>query len=73
MHSRAVVRMSRQIADYFEAYPEAEAVAEVRGHLRKFWDPRMREQLREVYASRPELLHPLVHQALAQPEKQVAD
>ena len=34
--------MANQIADFFQSYPEAEAVEGVATHIQKFWDPRMR-------------------------------
>ncbi len=40
-----LVYMANQIADFFKAYPEEEAIAGVENHLRQFWDPRMRAQL----------------------------
>jgi len=46
MNVQELVRMTNQIADYFRAYPEDEAVAGVAEHIRQFWDPRMREGMR---------------------------
>jgi formate dehydrogenase subunit delta len=40
-----LVRMANQIAAFFAAYPEEEAVASTAGHLKSFWDPRMRAEL----------------------------
>lgn len=41
--------MANDIAAFFAAEPDAEAAAEqVANHLRKFWDPRMREQVRQI-------------------------
>lgn len=45
------VRMVNQIADFFEAYPEEEAVAMVADHIEKFWAPRMRADLAAVLTS----------------------
>ncbi|MFZ5913508.1 MAG: formate dehydrogenase subunit delta [Pseudomonadota bacterium] len=39
--------MANQIADFFRAYPQEEAVAGIAGHFRQFWDPRMRRQILE--------------------------
>jgi formate dehydrogenase subunit delta len=39
--------MANQIADFFNAYPEGEAVEGITTHIQKFWDPRMR---RGIYA-----------------------
>jgi formate dehydrogenase subunit delta len=40
-----LVRMANQIADFFAPYPDAEAVAGVREHIRSFWTPAMRREL----------------------------
>jgi formate dehydrogenase subunit delta len=46
MSVRDLVRMANQIAGNNEAYPEAEAVRGVEAHIRQFWDPRMRREMR---------------------------
>lgn len=38
--------MANQIATFFKTQPGGDAAAKVAGHLRDFWEPRMREQLR---------------------------
>jgi formate dehydrogenase subunit delta len=40
-----LVRMANQIGDYFRTFPEAEAVAGAADHLRKFWTPKMRNEI----------------------------
>jgi formate dehydrogenase subunit delta len=45
MKDRDLVRMLNQIADYYRAYPADEAIEGVAGHIRSFWDPRMRADL----------------------------
>ena len=40
-----IVSMVNQISDFFVAYPHEVAVKEIAGHIRSFWDPRMRRQL----------------------------
>ncbi len=37
--------MANQIGDFFGPYPEVDAVAGIRDHLTKFWDPSMRHEL----------------------------
>lgn len=59
MEISRLVHMANQIADFFEAYPQEEAVAGVAGHLRQFWDPRMRAQILHHLAAGGEGLHPL--------------
>jgi formate dehydrogenase subunit delta len=46
MDADNLVRMANQIGDFFSAMPDRdEAKGGIADHLRKFWDPRMREQL----------------------------
>ncbi|NOG70634.1 formate dehydrogenase subunit delta [Roseicella sp. DB1501] len=40
-----LIRMANQIAAFFRAYPEAEAVAGTREHIQAFWTPGMRRAL----------------------------
>jgi formate dehydrogenase subunit delta len=42
LDSSRLVAMANQIADFFQSYPEAEAVEGIATHIQKFWDPRMR-------------------------------
>lgn len=45
-----LVYMANQIATFFGNEPEERAVAEIEGHIRKFWDPRMRTKILEYLA-----------------------
>lgn len=46
MNIENLIKMANQIAGFFESYPnEAEASSEIANHLKKFWPPRMRQQL----------------------------
>ncbi|MCW5724194.1 MAG: formate dehydrogenase subunit delta [Maricaulaceae bacterium] len=63
MREDTLIRMANQIADYFEAYPEDEAIEGVAGHLKNFWEPRMREQLKTIAAKNGAALHPLALKA----------
>jgi formate dehydrogenase subunit delta len=65
MDNRDMIRMANQIAAYFEAYPRTEAVSGIAGHIKNFWDPRMRKQLDEYIAGGAEGLSPLVTAAIA--------
>ena len=47
-----LVRMANQIAAFFHSRPREEGVVGVAEHINKFWEPRMRRQLR-ITASRP--------------------
>ena len=45
MDADNLVRMANRIGDFFEAMPERpEALEGIATHLKKFWDPRMRQQ-----------------------------
>jgi formate dehydrogenase subunit delta len=63
MDASTLVRMANQIADFFQAYPHDEAVRETANHIEKFWDPRMRRQLREYMDGGGTGLGPLATQA----------
>lgn len=60
-----LVRMSSQIAQFFEPYPADEAVAGVAEHIRGFWTPSMRTELLAIHRAGTPPLHPLVAQAVA--------
>ena len=42
-----MVHLANEIARFWAAYPHDEAVAQVAGHIRSFWEPRFRRQLVE--------------------------
>jgi len=46
MDADNLVKMANQIGDFFASFPDrAEALDGIASHIRKFWAPRMREQL----------------------------
>lgn len=50
-----LVRMANQIGTFFAAMPDRpQAVADIAGHLQKFWEPRMRRALLEFVAEHPD-------------------
>jgi formate dehydrogenase subunit delta len=50
MHVENLVKMANDISAFFQADPDRHvAVNGVVGHMRKFWDPRMRKQIIEHY------------------------
>lgn len=59
-----LVRMSTQIAQFFEPYPHADAVEGVQEHLVKFWTPSMRAELLAIRRADTPALHPLVAEAV---------
>ena len=64
MSGDKLVRMVNQIAAFFAAYPEEQAVASTADHLRKFWDPEMRRAIRAVAASGDTGLSPVARRAV---------
>lgn len=46
MDAHKLVKMVNEIASFFEAEPDRNAALEaVAGHLKRFWDPRMRREI----------------------------
>ena len=64
MSSDKIIRMANQIAGFFASYPKEEAVAGVRKHIKDFWEPRMKDQIRGYVAAKDATLHPLVVEAV---------
>ncbi len=58
--------MANQIAAFFRAYPEEDAVVGVSEHIRAFWTPGMRAALNERIAQQPEGIERLVVLAMTQ-------
>ncbi|MCR9175122.1 MAG: formate dehydrogenase subunit delta [Alphaproteobacteria bacterium] len=59
MSTNDIVRMANQIAEFFSAYPEDEALAGASQHIVDFWDPRMRAELEAHLAQGGAGLSPL--------------
>ena len=66
MKLEKLIAMANQIGAFFEAMPDREqAVADVANHLRRSWEPRMREQILASLGTADEAqLKPLVREAL---------
>ena len=45
MSSDKLVYMANQIGTFFNHQKDEEAVASIAGHIKSFWDPRMRAQI----------------------------
>lgn len=50
MSPEKMVRMANQIATFFKSQPKEDASARVAAHIKDYWEPRMREQLRAYVA-----------------------
>jgi formate dehydrogenase subunit delta len=61
-----LIHMANQIGDFFEAEPDRTAALEgVAGHIKRFWDPRMRREILQwVDEHAGEGLKPLVLDSL---------
>lgn len=59
-----LVRMANQIATFFASQPGETQAAEVAGHLKAFWEPRMLQALYAHVDAGGEGLSPLVLQAV---------
>jgi formate dehydrogenase subunit delta len=66
MKLEKLITMANQIGAFFEAMPDREqAVADVANHLRRSWEPRMRQQILTSLGTADEAqLKPLVSEAL---------
>lgn len=61
-----MIRMANQIAAFFKTQPRDMAADKVAGHIRDYWDPRMRAQLRDHVAAGGDGLDPAVIDAARQ-------
>lgn len=66
MNTDHLVHMANRIGEFFQAMPDhAEALDGIASHLKRFWEPRMRQELATHLDQRGgEGLMPLVHEAL---------
>lgn len=69
-----LIRMANRIGQFFQAMPNhGEAVEGVATHIRKFWEPRMRQTLlAHVDAQGTQGMHPLVAEAVRERREQIA-
>ena len=65
MHIEYLVKMANDIAAFFHAQSGPDAPREIAGHIRRFWDPRMRRQIIDHGAAGGEGLVPEAKQAIA--------
>ncbi|MCF3934877.1 formate dehydrogenase subunit delta [Acuticoccus sp. M5D2P5] len=63
MAPEKMVHMANQIAVFFRSQPGDDQAERVAAHIKDFWEPRMREQLRAYIADGGEGLDDLVHRA----------
>ncbi len=70
MNPEPLIRMANQIARAFAAQSPEAAVASTAAHIRLFWDPRMRQGLRDILAAGGHDLDPMARQAAEQVTQQ---
>jgi len=74
MRIERLVTMANDIATYFTTEPDhAAAVISVRDHLKRFWDPAMRRQIKDYLVQGGDGLMPLAKEAIAELEVPPAD
>ena len=65
MSGADLIRMANQIAANFGPFSEAQAVAETARHINRFWEPRMRTELKRLIAQgQAEDLGPIAAKAM---------
>jgi len=53
MNIDLLIKMANEISAYFASEPDTEQAAkDVAGHLRRYWEPRMRRQIVSYYEDR---------------------
>ena len=72
MSPEKLVYMANQIGKFFASQGADEAVAGTLDHLRKFWDPRMREAIVAYLEAGGEGLEPNVREAVRMLGQQIA-
>jgi formate dehydrogenase subunit delta len=67
MNVKRLVAMANDIANFFGSDPDpASAAEQVAGHLKKFWEPRMREEIRRHVSQGGEGMSSIAIQAVKQ-------
>lgn len=66
MDIQNLVKMANQIGAFFESMPDREqAKADIAGHIKRFWEPRMRKTiLQKLDGGEAEGLNPMVRDAI---------
>jgi formate dehydrogenase subunit delta len=62
----AVARHADDIARNLAHLPDDERAHAIAGHIRSFWDPRMRQQLRQYVIENPAMVKPVVAVAVSE-------
>ena len=52
MHTEYLVKMANDIAAFFHSQSGPDAPRDIAGHIKRYWDPRMRRQMLKYYEER---------------------
>jgi formate dehydrogenase subunit delta len=66
MQAQTMVHDANQIALFWASYPHDEALTGVTNHLKRYWGPRMRDQIKQYVAHGGGGLHALAIEAVKQ-------
>jgi formate dehydrogenase subunit delta len=66
MEAQKMVHDANQIALFWASYPHEEAVTGVVTHIKRYWVPRMRNQIKQYVAQGGAGLHELALEAVKQ-------
>lgn len=73
MNIQHLVKMANQIGQFFESEPDhQQAVLDVASHIKRFWDPRMRQAILGHLENGGEGLLPIVQKALQENRQTLA-
>ena len=65
MDQQHLVRMANNIGDFFEAMPDRqEALDGIAGHIKRYWEPRMRKEMMAYINAGGEGLNDIVREAI---------
>ena len=59
-----LAHMGGQTAEFFQSYPDEQAVPAIADHINQFWSRRMREDFLAAFTTNPSALPPLLRKAL---------
>lgn len=66
MEADKMIHNANQIALFWASYPHDEALAGVVSHLKRYWEPRMKKQIRDYVEHGGSGLHALALEAVKQ-------
>ena len=61
-----LIRMAREIAEFYAPYPQDEAATAIASHINRYWTPKMREQFLAAVETKEIVLPSLLNAARKQ-------